>query len=87
MPDSITMQVTITAEAEVTKAADIRQWTINGVFEDDEATVEVGVNAVYLRTGADGVACMLRPEDARDIARCLVAAADKSEPKTGDDER
>lgn len=83
----LVMTVTVTAEAEVTKAADIRQWTLGGVFEDDEATVEVGTNAVYLRTGKDGVACMLRPEDARDLARVLNDAATKSEPQKEEDER
>jgi hypothetical protein len=87
MADSIHMVATFEADAEVTKAADIGQWTIRGVFDDDEATVETGVNTVYLRTGATGTACMLRPEDARDLARCLNAAADKSETKTEKDER
>lgn len=78
----IQLQVTITADAEVTKAADIRSWRISGVFEDDEATVQVGTGAVYVRTGsrAAGQVAMLRPDNARELARALIAAADKSTP-------
>jgi hypothetical protein len=82
------MRVTVTADAEVTKAADIRQWTLRGTFEDDEITVEVGNNAVYVRSTGDPVSdlvCMLRPDSARELARCLNAAADKAElPKDED---
>jgi hypothetical protein len=78
----IQLQVTITAEAEVTKAADLRAWRITGVFDDDEATVEAGRGSVYLRTGSRqaGLVAMLRPDDARELARALNAAADKSTP-------
>jgi len=86
----LVMTVTATAEAEVTKAADIRQWRIYGVFEDDLATVEFGNNAVYVSTAAHiftgdrapemNTTCMLLPDNARELARALNAAADKAMP-------
>lgn len=81
MPDLV-MTVTVNAEAEVTKAADLSHWVIRGTFEDDEATVETGTGAVYIRTGnsTKGVPTMFRPEIARELARALIAAADKAEP-------
>lgn len=83
MPEGLQVVLTVTAEAEVTKAAGIRQWCIRGTFEDDEATVEVGNRSVYLRTGNrdDGCPAMFRPDSARELARALIAAADKSEPR------
>lgn len=75
--------ITATATADVVKAEGIRQWVIRGVFDDDEATVEVGNGAVYLRTGPrdEGVPAMFRPDSARELARALLAAADKATPK------
>jgi len=84
MPDGLQVVLTVKADAEVTKAAEIRSWRLTGVFgEDDEITVQAGRGAVYVRTGpgSTGVVSMFRPEIARELARALIAAADKSEPK------
>jgi len=78
--NEVILRATFTAEADVTKAADIRQWTVRGVFEDDAATVEVGNQAVYIRT-LPARACMLTPQGARELAAALGCAADNAEAK------